>query len=103
MRLQMLALWGFPVALAGWVSAAAVAIVSASPQTTPVSQPVPVGAVVKQYCVTCHNGRAKTGGLSLENVDVTDVSASGDTWEQVVRKLQRHAMPPQGAPRPDEA
>jgi hypothetical protein len=102
--MKRLRLWGFPVAF-GWVGAAAVAIVSASPQTTPapVSPPVPAAAVVKQYCVTCHNGRTKTGGLSLENVDAADVSASGDTWERVVRKLQRHAMPPQGAPRPDEA
>ena len=24
-------------------------------------------AVLKRYCVTCHNDRAKTGGLSLES------------------------------------
>ncbi|MDQ4024054.1 MAG: hypothetical protein M3217_00965, partial [Actinomycetota bacterium] len=26
-------------------------------------------ALVKQYCVSCHNARAKTGGLSLEGLD----------------------------------
>ena len=28
------------------------------------------GAVVTKYCVTCHNDRAKTGGLSLDKVDI---------------------------------
>jgi hypothetical protein len=32
-------------------------------------------AVLDRYCVTCHNQRVKTGGLTLDNIDVTDVGA----------------------------
>jgi len=59
-------------------------------------------AVVKQYCVTCHNDRLKTGELSLERLDVGDVGPAADQWEKVVRKLQRGAMPPAGVRRPDD-
>src|SRR5947207_6176297 len=93
-------------AIAGWIGSAAVAITTAAtPQAAPVpiAQAAPVSAVVKQYCVTCHNARVKTAELSLENVDTTDIPANAEVWERVVRKMQRHAMPPEGARRPDEA
>jgi len=96
--------WSSVVA-AGWMAAAAVAIVTATPaQSAPPApaQPSLVGAVVKQYCVTCHNARTKAGELSLENVDTTNIPANAEIWERVVRKLERRAMPPQGARRPDE-
>jgi cytochrome c553 len=59
--------------------------------------------VLDRYCVTCHNDRLKTSGLSLEKLDVSKADASPDIWEAVVRKLQSRSMPPQGARRPDEA
>jgi cytochrome c551/c552 len=55
---------------------------------------------INTYCVACHNNRAKTGGLSLENKSL-DVSADPETWEKVVKKLQLGVMPPAGIPRPD--
>jgi mono/diheme cytochrome c family protein len=58
-------------------------------------------ATVTQYCLTCHSARLKTGGLSLEGLDVAQVSHDRTTWEQVVRKLRVGAMPPFGMPRPD--
>src|SRR6266853_1146154 len=61
------------------------------------------GTVVTKYCVTCHNERAKTGGLTLGKIDLTDVGAGADVWERVVRKVRVGMMPPQGAPRPDAA
>src|SRR5579864_2073547 len=61
------------------------------------------GAVFKQYCLGCHNDRLKTGGMSLEHVDVNDVAADPDLWENVLRKLQRGAMPPATARHPDQA
>jgi hypothetical protein len=61
------------------------------------------GALLRQYCVTCHNERLKTGGLTLESMDLATVSANADTWEKVVRKLRAGSMPPIGARRPDEA
>jgi mono/diheme cytochrome c family protein len=60
-------------------------------------------AVINQYCVGCHNARLKTAGLSLEKLDLADIPANGEVWEKVVRKLERGAMPPQGARRPDPA
>ena len=51
-------------------------------------------ATLTQYCVTCHNERVKTAGLSLEPVDLARVPTDADMWEQVVRKLRVGAMPP---------
>ncbi|HSP68344.1 MAG TPA: DUF1592 domain-containing protein [Bryobacteraceae bacterium] len=56
---------------------------------------------LQQYCVTCHNQRLKTGGLTLESMDTAKVPADAETWEKVVRKLRTGAMPPPGMPRPD--
>ena len=60
-------------------------------------------AFLKQYCVTCHNQKLKTGGLSLETIDLRDVSRNGEILEKVVLKLGSGAMPPSGARRPDKA
>jgi mono/diheme cytochrome c family protein len=59
-------------------------------------------ATVSQYCVTCHNARLKSGGLQLDPATLNNVASSAGTWEKVVRKLRTRAMPPPGAPRPDE-
>ena len=59
------------------------------------------GAVVTKYCVTCHNQRLKTAGLSLDTLDISNPSAGADVWERAVRKMRVGMMPPQGAPRPD--
>jgi len=58
-------------------------------------------ALLDQYCVTCHNQRAKTGGLSLDALDLNHVSQNAEVWEKVMRKLRSGAMPPVGLPRPD--
>ncbi|HUK32631.1 MAG TPA: DUF1592 domain-containing protein [Vicinamibacterales bacterium] len=94
------------LAAAVWLTSTAVAVLSAAnPQTASAPAPpaVSVDAVVKQYCVTCHNARTKNADLSLENISTADISANADVWERVVRKLERHAMPPQGVRRPDDA
>jgi mono/diheme cytochrome c family protein len=33
-------------------------------------------AFLKQYCVTCHDSRLKTGGLSLDAIDLRDAAAT---------------------------
>ena len=58
-------------------------------------------AVVQQYCVGCHSEQLRSGGLSLETVDLADVASAGETWEKVVRKVNAGMMPPPGMPRPD--
>ena len=62
-------------------------------------------ALLDRYCVTCHNDRLRTGGLTLDAnaVDVSDVAAHAEVWEQVVRKLRAGAMPPRPRPRPAPA
>jgi mono/diheme cytochrome c family protein len=60
-------------------------------------------AVLDKYCVSCHNERAKVGGLTLDKVDLADIPANADILEKVVRKVRVGMMPPQGAPRPDQA
>jgi hypothetical protein len=61
----------------------------------------PERALLDKYCVTCHSDRAKTGGLTLQNIDVTNVPANAETWEKVIRKLSVGAMPPSGMPKPN--
>ena len=62
-------------------------------------------AVLDRYCVTCHDDRLRTGGLSLAAaaVDAGDPSRDADVWERVIAKLRTGAMPPPGRPRPDAA
>jgi hypothetical protein len=70
---------------------------------TPARAENPESRLIDQYCVTCHNNRLKTGGLTLEGLDVDRVAGDRATWEKVVTKLQLRVMPPLGARRPDEA
>ncbi|MDQ1473945.1 MAG: hypothetical protein QOJ99_5425, partial [Bryobacterales bacterium] len=60
-------------------------------------------AFLKKYCVTCHNDRARTAGLSLESVNLSDVTQSGEALEKVLRQLGSGAMPPASAPKPGKA
>ncbi|MCY4511780.1 MAG: DUF1592 domain-containing protein, partial [Acidobacteria bacterium] len=59
--------------------------------------------LLDRYCVTCHNDRLETGGLSLQRSDLTNVAADAAVWEKVVAKLRAGAMPPQPRPRPEPA
>src|SRR5262245_22145807 len=68
-----------------------------SPQDTPSSR-----AAIEQYCVGCHNDKAKTAGLALNTLDVSRPGDAPEVWEKVVRKLRGRMMPPPGLPRPDE-
>src|SRR5262245_29799132 len=60
-------------------------------------------ATVKQYCVTCHNDRAKTGGVSFEGMTTESVGQHADVFEKAVRKLRGRVMPPPGSRQPDAA
>jgi cytochrome c551/c552 len=60
-------------------------------------------ALVDKYCLTCHNDRAKTGGLSLEGLAVANAGAHAEVWEKVIRKVDAGMMPPPGGARPDAA
>ena len=80
---------------------------TAAQTPAPVTQTASVAprAVLDRYCVTCHNDRLRTGGLTLDaaSVDAADPSRHADVWEKVIAKLRTGAMPPPGRPRPDAA
>ncbi|OLC48373.1 MAG: hypothetical protein AUH43_09660 [Acidobacteria bacterium 13_1_40CM_65_14] len=50
--------------------------------------------LVGTYCVTCHNDRLKTAGLSLQSLALTNVPEQAQVWEKVARKLRSGEMPP---------
>src|SRR5262245_40129835 len=58
---------------------------------------------IKQYCVTCHNDRAKTAGVSFENITPASIGEHADVFEKAVRKLRGRVMPPPGSRQPDGA
>ena len=95
---------------------AAAATTSAPAKPAP-AQPVPVAshrstagmsveaqtAMVKQYCATCHNDRAKAGALTLASFNAANLGDHAELVENMIRKLRTGMMPPAGARRPDEA
>ena len=95
---------------------AAAATTSAPAKQAP-AQPVPVAshrstagmsveaqtAMVKQYCATCHNDRAKAGALTLASFNAANLGDHAELVENMIRKLRTGMMPPAGARRPDEA
>jgi uncharacterized protein DUF1592/uncharacterized protein DUF1588/uncharacterized protein DUF1585/uncharacterized protein DUF1587/uncharacterized protein DUF1595/cytochrome c len=103
-RSVLVAAWGCVLCMAG--RPAAVSISPAAParpfDSTQVSRPSQ-RALLDRYCVTCHNQRLKTGGLTLDTMDVAAIGDHADTWEKVVRKLRGGLMPPPGRTRPDLA
>ena len=60
-------------------------------------------ALVKQYCIGCHNDRAKAGTLSLASFDAAKAVDNAVIGEKMIRKLRLGMMPPPGARRPDPA
>src|SRR6187549_3706966 len=99
---------GILVASVLWIASLSVALPRAeAPQSAP---PRPASnaetldrSLVDKYCVTCHNQRLKTGGLTLDTPDLANVAAHPDVWEKVIRKIEAGMMPPAGVPRPDAA
>jgi mono/diheme cytochrome c family protein len=59
--------------------------------------------IVDQYCVTCHNSRAKTAGVVLDAVDLANVAPHAEVLEKAVRRVRAGLMPPVGMKRPDAA
>jgi hypothetical protein len=83
------------------------------PTTPAIAQPAPKmvrsaptqdhNAVLKQYCVGCHNERSKIGGLALEKFDVARAADHADIAEKILVKLEAGMMPPPASRRPDAA
>src|SRR5688500_450525 len=80
---------------------AAPAPVASHAPTAPVFGAVEHTALVNQYCVTCHNDRAKAGQLTLASFDAAKAADHLDVTEKMIRKLRAGMMPPAGARRPE--
>jgi mono/diheme cytochrome c family protein len=59
-------------------------------------------AVMKQYCMGCHNQKAKMGGLVLDPAYLDNAGTHAAILEKVLRKVQAGVMPPAGAPKPSK-
>ena len=59
-------------------------------------------AMLTTYCYSCHNTRAKMGGLALQGLDIQAAGADAEIWEKAVRKLRGRLMPPPGSPQPEQ-
>ena len=58
---------------------------------------------VASTCATCHNDKAKIGGLTLEHFDAAKVEQNAEVMERMIRKVRAGLMPPAGKRRPDTA
>ncbi len=79
---------------AGPQAQSATAAASRSPQRT----------LFNRYCLTCHNQTQSARGtvpVAFEHLDLANIGADAQIWEQVVRKMRAGVMPPAGRPRPD--
>jgi len=60
-------------------------------------------SMIDQYCVDCHDPIENRGGLSLDDVDFTNVAQHAKVFEKVITKMRGASMPPVGKARPDPA
>src|SRR3989442_7130579 len=66
-------------------------------------QPASQQDLVSKYCLTCHNDKLQTGGLTLEKLDAAQPARDAETSEKGIRKRRAVLMRPSGSPRPDRA
>ena len=92
---------GLLVAVAAVCTAAAT--VTAAHTASPSPDADQQRALVDKYCVGCHSSKAKTGGVSLQDVDFASVGEHASILERVLHKVGSGEMPPPGRPRPDAA
>ena len=91
------------ITIAGVVAIAAGSVLQNTRAQTQSTQASAEQAMLDTYCITCHNERAKTAGLMLDKLDLTQPGKDAERWEKAVRKIRAGMMPPAGAPRPDRA
>ncbi len=96
--------FGFMVAMMVLVALLAQSSVTSHASSMPLAQaPTRERAVIDQYCIGCHNQRIKSGGLSLDDLDLSRIGEHAAAGEKIVRKMRAGMMPPSGSRRPDAA
>jgi mono/diheme cytochrome c family protein len=76
------------------------------PSAAPASSASPAQgqlATIQQYCVSCHNDRVKTAGVTFQGITAESIAQHPDVFEKAVRKLRGRVMPPPGSRQPDGA
>ena len=101
------------VLIGGFLAFLVVTVVSGQSAQSPTSAPggatvdktnaAAPRAVLDKYCVSCHNARLKTGGLALDQLDLSRLGEHAEVAEKVALKLRAGLMPPPNAPRPDQS
>ncbi len=57
--------------------------------------------LIETFCVDCHNGSRKEGGLDFERFDVAAKALEmRRPWRTAARRVEQHEMPPPSAPQP---
>ncbi|MEP4076614.1 DUF1592 domain-containing protein [Haloferula sp.] len=59
-------------------------------------------ALLDEYCIDCHDGGIKRGGLDLEAIAGDEIGEHAEIWENVIRRMGARQMPPPDEVRPDE-
>ena len=99
------------LALACVAFIASMSVVFTAPQAAPAPQASAAApsdaqkqlATLTQYCVACHNDRAKTAGVSFQGLTAEGIGQHAEVFEKAVRKMRGRVMPPPGARQPDSA
>jgi len=79
---------------------------AAASSQVPVQTAATERALLNQYCVVCHNEKARKSGqpsglaITLDSLDTSNVEHDAENWERAVRMLRSGMMPPAGMPRP---
>jgi mono/diheme cytochrome c family protein len=72
----------------------AVALAQGQTSKTATTGDAQYAGLVEKNCVSCHNDKTKTAGLTLQNLPLSAVPEHGDVWEKVLRKIKSGEMPP---------
>lgn len=91
------------LAVAALLTAPLVAAAAAPAAHAPVSMHDNDWAFIDKYCTACHNATDWAGELALDVLEVENLAADGDVWEEVVRKIRGSLMPPSSDPQPSLA
>ena len=84
--------------MATWLGAAALVAVPVSSSAAEGQEPG--SALLEKYCAECHNAVDWAGGVAFDAMSLADVGSDAEVWEQTVRKLRGHLMPPPGKAQP---
>jgi hypothetical protein len=62
----------------------------------------PLGDLVNNYCVGCHNAEDWAGSLAFDTLELGHVGQEPQIWEKTIGKLRGRLMPPAGQKQPGQ-